>query len=375
MRTLVFLSLLILISGPAFALDTKADQAFIFDLETGTVLLDKDADARMPTSSMSKVMTMYMVFDALEDGTITLDNTMQVSEKAWRKGGSKMFVEVGKDVRVEDLIKGVIVQSGNDATIVLAEGLMGSEERFAVAMTDTAVSELGMVNSNFTNASGWPDPDHYSTAKDLGRLAAAIITRFPQYYDYYAIREFTFNNIRQANRNPLLGLNLGADGIKTGHTEAAGYGLMASGQRGNRRVVMVLNGMESESERREESARLLDWALGRFENIALFSESKALSRIPVSSGVSPDVAVRAEKGIKLTIPKGARDDIAMQLRVNSPVPAPIQEGDILGVVEVSIPDQPMRSISVIAAETVAKAGFFKRLGDNLIQFIEQQTGG
>lgn len=365
---LLFLSL----ATPSLALDTTAEQAFAFDVETGTVLLNKNADQRTPTSSMSKVMTIYMVFDALEEGRITLQDTFQVSEKAWKKGGSKMFVPVGERVSVEDLIKGVIIQSGNDATIVLAEGLAGSEEAFAAEMTEVAVKELGMVNSNFVNASGWPDDDHYSTARDLSRLASAIITRFPQYYHYYAMKEFTFSGITQANRNPLLSKGLGADGIKTGHTEAAGYGLMASGERDNRRVIMVLNGMDSQKERSEESARLLGWLLSRFENIALFADQNILGDIPVFMGAVDSVPVRAASGIKLSVPRGAKDKITFALEYETPIPAPIKQGDEIGALRISIPDQDDRVIAVQAASDVEKAGWGRRVSEGFIHWIDRQ---
>ncbi|HOO82296.1 MAG TPA: D-alanyl-D-alanine carboxypeptidase family protein, partial [Alphaproteobacteria bacterium] len=207
------------LAAHAASIETKAKQAIVVDYETGTVLLSKNMDEQMPTSSMSKVMTMYAVFDSIKNGQISLNDTLPVSEKAWRMGGSKMFVEVDKRVKVEDLIRGVIVQSGNDATVVLAEGLAGSENAFANMINDKATG-LGMKNSHFVNASGWPDPEHYSTARDLATLGRAIIHDFPDYYKYYMEKEFTYNNIKQTNRNPLLYRNIGADGIKTGHTEA-----------------------------------------------------------------------------------------------------------------------------------------------------------
>jgi serine-type D-Ala-D-Ala carboxypeptidase (penicillin-binding protein 5/6) len=248
MRFFQILFALLLFAAPAMAqvapMETVAREAYIIDAETGQVLFEKNADQKMPTSSMSKTMTMYMVFEALKNGKLTLDQELPVSETAWRMQGSKMFVPLGQMVKVEDLIRGVIVQSGNDATIVLAEGLAGSEGEFAAAMNRKA-KELGMINSNFMNASGWPDENHYSTCHDLAILAIALIRDFPDYYKYYAEKEFTYNNIKQGNRNPLLYKNIGADGIKTGHTESAGYGLMASGVRDGRRVVMVLNGMAS----------------------------------------------------------------------------------------------------------------------------------
>ena len=256
------------------AQQTSAKQAIIVDYKTGNVLFEKNADQKMPTSSMSKVMSMYVIFDALKKGNLSLDDEFVVSEKAWKKGGSKMFIEVGKKVKVEDLIRGVIIQSGNDATIALAEGLAGSEEMFANALNRKA-KELGMDNSSFMNASGWPDENHYSTARDLAKLAKAMIEEFPEYYEFYSETEFTFNDIKQANRNPLLGAGIGADGLKTGHTDDGGYGLIGTGVNDDgRRVIMVLNGMESKKERREESIRLLQWGLNGFTNVVLFENKK-----------------------------------------------------------------------------------------------------
>ena len=244
------------LAPPAQALETRAREAFLIDVTTGTVLLEKDADVSMPPASMSKIMTAYLVFGALKEGRISLDDKLPVSEKAWRKGGSKMFVEVGSEVSVEDLLRGVIVQSGNDACIVLAEALAGSEEAFAEQMTRKA-REIGMEGSTFTNSTGWPDPNHRMTARDLAILAERMVQDFPDFYHYYSEREFTYNGIRQGNRNPLLYKNLGADGLKTGHTEEAGYGLTASAERDGRRLVLVINGLESIKARSEEAERLI----------------------------------------------------------------------------------------------------------------------
>jgi D-alanyl-D-alanine carboxypeptidase (penicillin-binding protein 5/6) len=289
----------------AYTVDTLAKEAFIIDAGTGQVLFEKNADEKTPTSSMSKTMTIYMVFEALRDGRLKLDTELPVSEKAWRMEGSKMFVEVGKTVRVEDLIRGVIVQSGNDATVVLAEGLAGTEDSFASAITAKA-HEMGMSNTNFANASGWPDPNHYSTARDLATLAMHLIRDFPEDYKYFGETEFEWNNIKQPNRNPLLYKNIGADGLKTGHTEAAGYGLMGSGARDGRRVVMVLNGMSSMTERAEESARLLDWALRDFENITFFKAGESVEDAVVVMGEAKAVPLVLDEDLTVTIPNTIR---------------------------------------------------------------------
>lgn len=334
---------------------TAAREAYIIDYDTGTVLLEKNAHSRMPTSSMSKTMTMYMVFEALKSGKLALDTELTVSERAWRMGGSKMFVEVNNKVKVEDLIRGVIVQSGNDATVVLAEGIAGTEEGFADMMNARA-RELGMTETHLVNASGWPDPDHYSTARDLTILGRSLIHNFPDYYHYYAETEFTFNNIRQPNRNPLLYRNIGADGIKTGHTEAAGYGLMASGKRDGRRVVMTLNGMENMEMRSNESARLLDWALRSFQNIAIAKAGETVDSVALVMGVKETVPLTVEKDAVVTVPVAVRNDLKVEIVYNGPVIAPVKKGQPVGKLRVDVPRLGVVEHTLVAAEDIDKLG-------------------
>lgn len=338
-------------------MNTSAKHAILLDFDTGLVLFEEAADERMPTSSMSKVLTMYLVFEALQDGRLSMDTKLAVSEKAWRKGGSKMFVEVGDRVRVEDLVRGVIIQSGNDATIVLAEGLAGTEEGFADALNIKA-RQLGMHSSNFTNASGWPDPEHYSTARDLSILAKRIITDFPELYPFYAETEFTFNNIRQSNRNPLLYRNIGADGIKTGHTEAGGYGLMASGERNGRRVILVVNGLPDERARSSEASRLLDWGLRGFENITLFRGGESVLNAPILMGRQTAVPLVLAEDLTITVPGTLRNDLRVEVVYDGPLTAPIQQGHQVGVLKVRIPRVDTLEIPLLAGETVSKMGFF-----------------
>lgn len=368
---MAFLALFLVPAQAVYAqtMHTDAEQAIIVDMGTGMTLLAKNAEQKMPTSSMSKVMTAYMVFEALKEGRLTMDDMLPVSEKAWQKGGSKMFVEVGDRVSVEDLLKGVIVQSGNDATIVLAEGIAGDESQFARAMTARA-KDLGMTNSNFTNASGWPDPDHYSTARDLATLAQRIIVDFPHYYSFYSIREFTYNDIKQPNRNPLLYRDIGADGIKTGHTEAGGYGLMASGEKDGRRVVMVVNGLDSEKQRADESARLMSWALNSFENIDLIKSGQILDRVDTVFAEQDMLDLTVSRDIHVTIPKGERDNITLQVKYQSPVRAPVKQGDTVGELIVSVPQIGDFSVPLVAAHDLEKAGFFGRIKDNLEYLIK-----
>lgn len=338
------------------AIQTNAKQAIVLDYDTGTVLFEKNSNERMPTSSMSKVMTAYVIFEALKNGEISLDDKFTVSEKAWRKDGSKMFVEVNKQVTVEDLIRGVVVQSGNDATIVLAEGLRGSEGAFADALNVKA-QELGMENSHFMNASGWPDPDHYSTAKDLAVLAKAVISDFPEYYKYYNEKEFTYNSITQQNRNPLLYRNIGADGVKTGHTEAGGYGLIGSGVQNGRRVIVVVNGLADEKERAQESADLLEWGLQRFTNKELFGANDVVETAAVAMGKTASVSAVTQEPIIVTLPKVSKD-VTVTAKFMEPLRAPITKGQEIGVLEIETPYGDPIKEPLYSGEDVESLGFF-----------------
>jgi len=354
---------ILLMTIPAQAADvaeagsTIAKQAIMIDFDTGTVMFEKAADEQMPTSSMSKVMSMYVIFDALKTGKLTLDTMLPVSEKAWRMEGSKMFVEVGKQVKVSDLVQGVIVQSGNDATVVLAEGLSGSEGAFAEALNAKA-KEIGMEHSHFMNASGWPDPEHYSTARDLATLAIHTIRDFPEFYAYYKETEFTFNNIKQPNRNPLLYRNVGADGIKTGHTEAGGYGLMASAVQGDRRVILVVNGLPDDKARADESTRLMEWGLKAFVNVDLFKTGDTVDQAPVIMGEADHVPLTVEKGLKVTVPYAIKNDLKVQVQYDAPLQAPVKQGQQVGVLRIEVPRASTIEVPVVAAADVKPLGFF-----------------
>ncbi len=239
--------------------ETEAKQAIIIDYDTNTVLYEKNADEKMPTSSMSKVLTTIVVYDAIRDGKLKMDQDLPVSERAWKMGGSRMFLDINTTAKVEDLIKGVVIQSGNDACVVLAEGVAGTEENFSDLLNRKA-ADIGMKNSHFMNSNGWPDPNHYSTARDLALMGMYLIKNYPEDYKYYSEIDFTYNNIKQGNRNPLLYKSIGADGIKTGHTEDGGYGLIGSAVANGRRIVMVINGTSSMQARADESEKLMKWA-------------------------------------------------------------------------------------------------------------------
>ena len=354
--------------APAQALETNAREALLVDLETGTELLAKDADAPMPPASMSKIMTAYMVFERLKDARLSLDDELLVSEKAWRKGGSKMFVKVGNKVRVEDLLRGVIVQSGNDACIVLAEAISGTEEAFAQEMTRRA-REIGLKNSNFANATGWPDPNHWMTARDLAILAKRIIEDFPEYYPYYAETEFTWSGIRQSNRNPLLYKSVGADGLKTGHTEEAGYGLTASAVQGERRLVLVLNGLSSQRKRAEESARIMAWGFREFANYKLVAAGEELDQATVWLGEDDTVPLVASQDLTVTLSRAARANMKVKVVYDSPIPAPIQAGDVVARLVVEAPNSKAVEIPLEAGQDVELLGVFGRLAAALKALI------
>ena len=350
---------------PAQALDIAARQVLLIDYQTWTVLEEKEADAAMPPSSMSKLMTAYMLFDAIHSGAISLDDEFQVSEKAWREGGaasggSTMFLEPNTRVRVEDILRGIIIQSGNDACIVVAENMAGSEESFAIEMTEKAL-DLGMTGSNFTNATGLPDPDHYMTARDLAVLAKQIIVDFPDYYSLYKETEFTYNEIKQFNRNPLLYRPGGADGLKTGHTDAAGYGLTASALRDGRRLIMVANGMESTKARSEETARLMDWGFRNFTNQDLFRAGEVVSDAEVWLGLDDTIPLIIEEDITVTIPRRAWRTMEVKAVYEGPIAAPIQQGAQVAKLVITGDEMEPLEYNLVAGASVAKLGFVGRI--------------
>ncbi len=348
----------------AATIETQAAQAFLMDFDTGAVLLDKNADQLMPPSSMSKLMTAYMVFDRIDDGRLSLDDKLTVSEKAWRKGGSKMFVEVGNQVRVEDLLRGIIVQSGNDACIVLAEGLAGSEEAFAEQMTARA-REMGMEKSTFRNSTGWPDPEHLMTARELAILAKRIILDHPQHYHYYAEKEFTWNDIRQGNRNPLLYRNIGADGLKTGHTEDAGYGLTASAVQNGRRLILVVNGLPSMQARADESDRLMSWGFREFDNYALFKAGDVVDEAPVWLGDEETVPLVIAEDLKVTLPRADRNGMQVAVVYDSPIPAPVPAGQEIAKLRVTWPGGVPVEVPLQAGKEVEQLGAFGRIAASI----------
>lgn len=347
-------------SLPVFAFDTIASSALVLDQSSGTVLLAKNDERPVPPASMSKLMTLNMLFEALQDGRINLDTKFTVSKKASEKGGSKMFVKQGERVSVENLIRGIIVHSGNDACIVVAENLAGSEADFARIMTARA-RKLDMNESTFANATGWPDPNHRMSARDLVALANRLMTQFPEYYGYFQESSFTWANITQSNRNPLLGLGIGADGLKTGHTSEAGYGLVGTARQGDRRVILMINGLQSSSERAAEAERLMNWAFRQFAQETLIKAGKNVAQADVWLGKTNTVALEVADDISALVPYSARDDIKMTVTYDGPIQAPITKGAELGVLNIDIPGLPSQNYPVYAAGDVGAGGVLKRM--------------
>ena len=348
------------LSGAAFAIDTIARSALVIDHETGTVFLRKNADQPLPPASMSKLMTLNMVFEALEEGRLSLTDEFRVSTKAWKMGGSKMFLSEGQSVTVEELIRGVIVQSGNDACVVLAEGLAGTEGEFAHRMTVRA-RELGMMNSTFANATGWPHPGQRMSAEDLVLLATRLIREFPQYYPYFGELEFEWADIVQQNRNPLLTLDIGADGLKTGHTEEAGYGLVASAQRDGRRVTLMVTGLNSARDRLLESEKLLNWAFREFFSQALFEGGETVIEADVWLGETKKVALVSEADLNVIVPYFGKDDLNVEAVYEGPLEAPITKGQALGELVVTVPEIGETRFPLVAATDVPRGGFVRRI--------------
>jgi D-alanyl-D-alanine carboxypeptidase (penicillin-binding protein 5/6) len=339
---------------PLGPVDTAAKWAYIEDFTTGATLLEKHADDEMPPSSMTKLMTMYLVYERLKQGRMRLEDELPVSERAWRMGGSKMFVQVGTTVKVEDLIRGVIVQSGNDACVVFAEAIAGSEEQFAELMNQKG-REIGLTRSVFRNSTGWPDPEQHMSARDIATLARRIIRDFPEYYHYDAEKSFKYNGIDQGNRNPMVQKGTG-DGLKTGHTEAGGYGLVASSIRNGRRVILVLNGMTTMRERAEESERLMDWSYANFENVTLFTAGDVIERIPVWLGAEPTVPLVSGRDLVVTMPRTWRRNATIKVSYQTPLTAPVAKGDALGKLVMAGQGVPPMDVTLLAGADVPRLG-------------------
>jgi D-alanyl-D-alanine carboxypeptidase (penicillin-binding protein 5/6) len=342
----------------------------VFDVVSGQTLTAEKPDERFEPASLTKLMTAYLVFAALRDKKLTLDQQVLVSERAWRAGGSRMFIQPRKPVTVDELIRGMVVQSGNDACIALAEAVAGSEEVFAQMMTREA-ERLGMKASKFMNSSGLPDPQHYSTARDLQLLAAALIRDFPaEYTQYYSQKEYRYNNITQSNRNRLLWLDPTVDGVKTGYTEAAGYCLIASSKRGERRLLTVLLGSTSEAARAQESQKLLNWGFQFFDAVKLYAAGQQVKELEVWKGAAKVVKAGFRSDLAVTVPKGTADKLKAELVSHSPLVAPISQGQRVGTLRMSLEGKPVGEYPLVALEAVPAAGLLGRAWDTLLLWFK-----
>lgn len=375
MKKIFLLSLIgCLLALPLKAFETSARNAILVDFDTGAYLYAKNHEDQMPPASMSKLMTVYLIFDRLKSGLLSLDDEFTVSENAWRKGGaasggSTMFLKIGESVRVDDLLKGIIVQSGNDACIVAAENIAGSEEDFAVLMNETA-KKLGLKNSIFANSTGLPDENQLMSAEDLALLARALIKDFGEYYHIFKQKEFTHNGIKQGNRNPLLYSMSGADGLKTGHTEEAGFCLTGSAVRGGRRLIEVVAGLKSNKERSEESERLMSYGFREFKNVKIFEKGQVVGKIKVWYGKEPTVDMVVLGDIFQTLKKNELKNYTFKLVYDEPIMAPVKKGDVVGKVEMKMPSGTVEKISLVAGSDVAKKGLFERLIANIKYYLK-----
>jgi serine-type D-Ala-D-Ala carboxypeptidase (penicillin-binding protein 5/6) len=343
-------------------MDTVAQTAIAIDFNTGTVLYDKDSNKRIEPASLSKMMTAYVVYSYLKAGRLKLDDTLPVSEKAWAKhktNESNMFVPLGAQVKVEDLIRGMMIQSGNDACVVLAEGIAGSTDAFVDLMNQTA-QKLGLKDSHFADVDGLPDPEEYMTAHDIAMLGIHLIRDFPDYYHYDSEKEFTYNGIKQGNRNPLLYKDIGVDGMKTGHTDEAGYGVAISALRNGRRIVEVLVGMKSMNQRSQEAEKLLDWAYREWADYKLVKTGDPVDDAPVFLGTTATVPVTVQSDLLVSLPRNARSSMKVTAVYDQSAPAPIAQGQQVGILAVTAKDMTPVQVPLVAAKPVDKVSGFSR---------------
>ena len=374
----LFIALALLVCGmsmPSRAqlFETKAEQAYMIDADTGTVLFAKNENDPVPPASLAKLMTMEVVFNAIRSGRLTLDDTFQVSENAWRTGGaasrtSTMFAELKSSIRLEDLIQGVIVQSANDGCIIIAEGMAGSEDNFARLMTERA-REIGLTESVFGNSTGLPHPDSKVTMKDLVTLARHIQSTYPEFYRYYSQRDFTWNKILQRNRNPLLGLDIGVDGLKTGFTEESGYGIVASIKRDGRRLFLAMSGMKTDRERAEESRKMLEWGIRAFERKTLFAKDETIADLSVYGGAA-NAIVKAKGAVDILIPITNPDRLTARISYRWPLRAPLEAGAQVGVLKVYIGDTLSQETPLYVVDAVDKGPLYSQAIDALIELAQ-----
>ena len=365
-RTYVTICIALLgVAQPAVAFETPAKAAFVIDQTTGTILLSKNADTSLPPASMSKLMTLYLAFEALRDGRLRLDEKLPVSKHAMDYGGSTMFLNTTDRVRVEDLLRGIIVLSGNDACSVIAEALSptGTESGFATQMNQRA-KELGMTKSHFANSNGWPDSSHLMSMRDLALLADRLISDFPDFYPMFAEKTFLFDGRAKSNtlnRNPLLLLDIGADGLKTGHTKEAGYGIVGSAKQGERRVIFVLSGLDSARDRAKQSEAIVNWSFRQFAKHKIANAETQIATAYVWMGAESKIGLVAGKPLEILRPVFGNRELKAQVIYRGPIPAPIKKGDVLAQLIISSDGLPEQSIPLLAAQDVATGGIFERL--------------
>ena len=356
---LLLLIVFLLFTRQSFAIESIAKTALVIDLSTNEILLEKNSTEKTYPSSMTKMMTALVAFEKIKDGSLSLDQEFLISKKAWKMGGSKMFIEVDKRVSVYDLLLGVVVQSGNDASIAIAEGISGSEEIFAIEMNNLG-KKIGLTGSNFTNSSGWPDDNHYTTAEDLAKVAQYTIKNHYELYQMYKISDFTYNGIKQDNRNPLLYTFEGADGFKTGYTEAAGYGLVGSAERGDRRLILVLNGLESSKSRAQESLRLMDWGFNNFQLVDFYKKNEVIQEVDTWLGKEDKVDLVALEDISVSIPKAQLSSAKVTVLVEEPIATPIKIGDQIAKLQITFADKQV-DFPLYSGEDIDQKNFFSRI--------------
>lgn len=368
---LIFIAFFLSIKSYAQAYETAAKQAILSDFRTGQILFEKNSTELMHPSSMTKIMTSYLAFEDLRSDKISLTQKFSTSEKAWKMGGSRMFLNYGDRVSLDDLLKGIVVQSGNDACVALAEGLAGDEALFVARMNEMA-KKLGMMQTNFTNASGWPDPRNLSTAKDLNKLAVAMIVNFPEYYDYHNIKRFTYGSISQQNRNSLLG-KLGIDGIKTGHTEAGGYGVVLSAKNDDRRLVAVINGLPSDKARHHEGERIINYGFIGFGQVKVFEEKQTIGKVKVIYGNKPSVEITTREELSILLDQFEKE-IDCKVTYKDLIKAPVVAGEKIGSMSCNIPTIYSDSIEidVIAKSDVEPANPIQKIWQNLEYLFSQE---
>jgi D-alanyl-D-alanine carboxypeptidase (penicillin-binding protein 5/6) len=353
--------------------ETRAAHAILVDAATDTVLFQKAPDERMPPASMAKLMTTAVVFDAVKSGKLKLADDFVVSENAWRQGGTKsggstMFAKLNSSISVDDLVHGIIIQSGNDACITIAEGMAGTEATFGNMMNEEA-RRIGLTGSHFVNSTGLPDADQYMTARDLAKVAKYIIDQFPESYKIYGERDFTWNRIKQPNRNPLLDMNIGADGLKTGFTDEAGYGLVGSAVRDGQRLIMVIAGTKSEKERAAEARKLLDWGFRAFERVSLFGQGEVVGEARVFGGTARKVGLVSKAPVDVLLPRGSRDQIKGQIVYQGPVRAPVAAGQPIGIIRITAGEGLSKEAPLYAADDIAVGSMSQRALDAVQEIV------